>query len=157
MIGLPDGSRATVRGDSGSDEVGQRLPVDHVQGGVEQQQEAGPAGVDDAGVLEHRQQLRRSVERRAAAVTSGAEDVDQRAAGVGGVAGRFGGLPHDGEDRALDGCEHRRVGAGSRRLQRRLQRPRPVASSADFNVDAMPRRICDRMTPLLPRAPISAP
>ena len=87
---------------SGSVDVWQRLAVDDVQGGVEQQQEAGATGVDHPGVLEHRQQLRRVVERRAPAVTGGPEDVAQRAAGVGGAAGRFGGLPHDGEDRALD-------------------------------------------------------
>ena len=54
---------------------GQGRAVDHVQRGVEQQQEAGPAGVDDAGVLEHGQQVGRAVERglpapRAASSTS---------------------------------------------------------------------------------------
>ena len=41
----------------------QRLAVDDVQGGVEQQQEPGPAGVDDTGVLQHRQQVGRRGER----------------------------------------------------------------------------------------------
>ena len=32
-----------------------------------------------------------------------------------------------------------------------------VASPRPFSVEAMPRMICDRITPLLPRAPISEP
>ena len=46
--------------------LGQRLAVDDVQRRVEQQQEAGAAGIDDAGVLQHRQQLGRAGQRMTA-------------------------------------------------------------------------------------------
>ena len=46
-------------------------------------------------------------------------DVDQRATVVGRVPSGFGRLSHDGEDRALDGREHRGVGTGGRRFERR--------------------------------------
>ncbi len=54
-----------------------------MQGGVEQQQEPGAAGVDDAGVGEHRQQLGRPGERLPAGVARRAEHAGQRAAAVG--------------------------------------------------------------------------
>ena len=56
---------------------GQRLAIDDVQRGVEEQQEPGASGVDDAGVLQHREQLGRVVERRLAGCTCGAQHAHQ--------------------------------------------------------------------------------
>ena len=98
--------------------LGQWRAVDDVQRRVEQQQVAGTAGVDHTGVLEHREQLGRAVERLLAGRTGGAQHLDQRCPVGRGRLGRLGRLAHDGEDRALDRSQHRLVGAGRRRRQR---------------------------------------
>ena len=137
--------------------LGQRLAVDHVQGGVEEQQVPGAAGVDHAGVLQHRQQVRRprparSGRRRGRRARRRRARPRRRPP----PARRVGALAHHGEDRALDRREHGLVGGvggdpqrlgdrGAGRPRRRLE------------VEAMPRRIWERITPLLPRAPISEP
>ena len=128
-----------------------------MEGGVEQQQEAGAAGVDHPGVAQDRQQVGRAGQRLASGVAGRPQHVGQVAAGVGRGARRLGGLAHDGEDRALDGRQHGLVGRGRRGLQAVGQRCRRSTSPAALSVDASPRRICDRITPLLPRAPISEP
>ena len=70
---------------------------------------------------------------------------------------RLGRRAHDGEDGALDRAQHRLVGgvggAGGGRRRRRA----PDTASSGANVSARPRRICERITPELPRAPISDP
>ena len=102
---------------------------------VEQQQEAGAAGVDHPGLLQHRQHARGCCRaplagrrgRRAARSTS--EPPASAATLAASAASR-----HDGEDRALDRLEHRLVGAGGRGLQRlgdlRALRRRPVLERA---------------------------
>jgi hypothetical protein len=60
--------------------VGEVFAVDHVQGGVEEQQEPGAAGIDHSGVLEHRQQVRRPVEGGAAAIACGTQHLAESAA-----------------------------------------------------------------------------
>ena len=57
-----------------------------MQRGVEQQQEPGAAGIDHAGVLQHRQHVGRAVERRLAGGAGGVQHVGQRLAAVGGRA-----------------------------------------------------------------------
>ena len=51
--------------------LGERLAVDHVERGVEEQQVPGAAGVDHAGLLQHRQQIRRRLEGGPTGVASG--------------------------------------------------------------------------------------
>ena len=97
----------------------QRFVVNDVKGGVEQQQIPCSPGVDDAGVAQHGKQVGRLVESRLAADPRLTQDVVERLAGIGCLAGGFGGLPHDGQDRPLDGCEHGGVGPGGRRFQGR--------------------------------------
>ena len=68
----------------------QRFAVDDVQGGVEQQQVPRSAGVDDAGVLEHGEQVRCAVERRLAADRGPRRRTStSELAGVGGLARRL--------------------------------------------------------------------
>ena len=140
--------------------LGQRLAVDDVQRGVEQQQEPGAAGVDDAGVLEHRQQLGRAGRApRRPASRAARSTVDQRRARR---------PPPPSAASALSrttvrivpstGLQHRLVG-GRRRRRRARRRPWPPSTSAVALAasTARPRRIWQRITPLLPRAPISEP
>ena len=94
--------------------LGQRHAVDHVQRRVEEQQVPGPAGVDDTGVLQHRQQLGRVVERPLAGIARRPQRVDQRRVAGRRRLGGLGALAHDREDRALDRLEHGLVGAGGR-------------------------------------------
>ena len=69
---------------------------------------------------------------------------------------RLGGLADDGEDRAFgglrDGLVRRLRRAAEARSEPRRRRARPSSPAS-----ATPRMICERMTPELPRAPISAP
>ena len=70
---------------------------------------------------------------------------------------RLGDRAHDGEDRALDRAHHRLVrgvgAAAEARARGRRRRPR----RASRHSSASPRRICERITPELPRAPMSEP
>jgi hypothetical protein len=75
-----------------------------------QAEQALPAGIDDAGLAENRQQRRRlrdgllrGVDRRRQ------HDLDVVRL-LGGRDGRLGRLADDGEDRALDRLRHRAVG-----------------------------------------------
>ena len=133
----------------------QRATVDH---GEERRSSARTlaAGVDHARFLQHREE-------------PGAFD---GLAGGGGRAGRaarratlacfVGGLDrlgrgaHHGEDRAFDRPQHRLV-RGVGRAAEPATRSAPDASSWSEKVSASLRRICDRMTPELPRAPMSDP
>jgi hypothetical protein len=92
--------------------VGQRPAVDDVQGRVEQQEHAGATGVDDAGLLQHGEQVGRAGERIASRGAGGVEHLDQRAALGGASLCGLGRLAHDGEDRALDRAQHRLVRLG---------------------------------------------
>ena len=98
--------------------LGQRLTVDHEQRRVEQEQEPGSAGIDDAGVLQHGELLGSVVERGLAGGARGTEHSHQAGSvgrGGGGGVGRF---AHDGQDRALDRLEHRQICGRRCRLQR---------------------------------------
>ena len=150
-----------VAGSSGSG-IGERVAGDDVQRRVEQQQEAGTTGVDDAGVLEHRQQFGRVVERPLAGLARRTQHVDERR-----TLGRPRPCAASAHSRTTVrivpsiGLQHRLVGAGRGRLQR-LGELGPRSPSARccralVHVEAKPRRIWLRMTPLLPRAPISEP
>ena len=70
---------------------------------------------------------------------------------------RFGDLAHDREDRALDRAHHRlvrRVGGAPESAHARS----PAGTCVERRqVSATPRRICERITPELPRAPMSEP
>ena len=136
---------------------GDRTAVDDLEERVEQQREALAARVDDAGVAQDRQQVgcaRDGVARGSSAPRS--SNVDERRT----PCERFGGLgdlAHDGEDRAFDRAHDglvRGVGRVTEAVdecaRRYLRRARDTSS-------ARPRRICDRMTPELPRAPMSEP
>ena len=68
--------------------LGQRFAVDDVEGGVEQQQVAGAAGVDDTGVGAAPAAGRRAGERRPAGVARRTEHAGQRLAGGGRRGGR---------------------------------------------------------------------
>jgi hypothetical protein len=57
---------------------GQRLAVDDVERRVEEQEIAGATGVDDACVLQHRQQIGRAVERVLAGRPGGSDHVGER-------------------------------------------------------------------------------
>ena len=113
LVGEPD--RIVVVGIG----LGQRSTVDHVQCCIEEEQVAGPAGVDHAGVLQHREQLGCVVERTLAGLASSAQGVDERRIVRRRGLGRLGALAYDGEDRALDRLEHGLVGtdrSGAQRL-----------------------------------------
>ena len=91
------------------------------------------------------------------ALARGPQHVDERRSAGRRSLRRLGRLADDGEDRALDRLEHRLVGAGRGRRQR-LGDPVPRRRRrVPFSVDVRPRRIWLRITPLLPRAPISEP
>ena len=76
-------------------------------GGVEHHAEPAPAGVDDAGLAQHRELLRGVGEGLAGGGRRGAQDVPEPQGGVlGGPAGALGGRPRDGQDGALDGPAH---------------------------------------------------
>ncbi len=150
------GRSATSAGPSGG--AGTVAAVDHVEQGVEQQQEAGAAGVDHAGLLQHRQQLGRVVERRPARPWRVRSSSSTSATPVvGGGPRRLGRLADDGEDRALDRTLHGLVGqlGGAARARRRGSAASTTSGSRTISV--MPRSSCDRMTPELPRAPMSEP
>ena len=64
---------------------------------------------------------------------------------------------HDGEDRALDRTHHRLVRGVGRVAEAAHEHRRAPTSSCSRHSSARPRRICDRITPELPRAPMSEP
>ena len=67
----------TTFGAATVDGLRQRTAVDDVERGVEQQQEAGATGVDDAGLLQHGQEVGRALERRRRAGLGGLEHVER--------------------------------------------------------------------------------
>ena len=138
--------------------LGDRPPVDHVQHGVEQQQEPGAAGVDHAGLGQDGQELGRLVERHLAGVAGGLEHGDQAGVAVVGHEGlgRLGGLAHDREDRALDRPHDRLVGGVGGGPQRPGQGG-PVGPPSSPITDTSPRSTWDRMTPELPPGPHERP
>ena len=99
---------------------GQRLAVDHVQDRIEQQEVAGAARIDHAGLLQHRELLRCSGERLTTGVACRSGHVGERA-DVRRIGRRLGAHPGDGQDRPLDRVPNRLVGAGGRRRQRTSQ------------------------------------
>ena len=141
------------------DRLGHRPAVGHVEQHVEQQQEPGAAGVDHPGLGQHRQHLGGAGERVGAL---GAGGVEHRRRGrrrpSAAATAASDGLAHHGEDRALDRPHHRLVGR-----RRTPRRGRPAALAASNAVaprpprSTMPRRIWERITPELPRAPMSEP
>ena len=99
----------------------------------------------------------RALERVGALGAGRLEHGDEVGPAVGGRDRRLRRLAHDGEDRALDRPHHRLVGRrgrgrqrGGRARRRRRRRARPRRRRC-------PRRICERITPELPRAPMSEP
>ena len=131
--------------------------VDDVEHGVEQQQEPGPAGVDDAGLLEHGEQLGRAVEGDLAGLAGAGEHVDQRRAAGRSLPRRLGALPHDGEDGALHGPLHGLVRQPPTPRVSEAASTSPSTASWSRTTSVMPRRSWERMTPELPRAPMSDP
>ena len=133
------------------------------------------AGVDDAGLPQHRQQVGpaldaglprpRSRARGSSAMTSfcssgvarrGRAGCRRHVRELGGARG--GHLAHHGEHRALSRLAHRAVRAVGGARHRRADQHR-VDELAGAARSAPPRRrgcSCERMTPLLPRAPSSA-
>ena len=109
--------------------LGHAAAVDDVEEDVEEQQEAGAPGVDDAGLGQHRQHLGRALERVGALGPGGFEHADEVGPALGRGRGRLGRLADDGEDGALDRAHHGAVGglgrpAEGRRRRRRRRRPR---------------------------------
>ena len=137
---------------------GQRSIVDDMEGGIEEQQETRATGVDHPRVGQHLQQGRGAGQRRHSLRCGPRRGPPTRSAPlVGGGDGGLARFAHHGEDRALD-----RVADGAvRPLGRRGQGPgEPGAvdpGRASAATPENPRRICDMITPLLPRAPMSEP
>ena len=90
---------------------------------------------------------------RAASSTATSEPPSSFATAVG----RLRRLPHDGEDGALDRPHHRAVGRVGRGRRAPSANAGPSTASCSRNTSDMPRRTCDRITPELPRAPMSEP
>ena len=90
-----------------------RSAVDHLEEGVEEEDEAGAAGVDHPRLLQHREQLRRAGEGVAGRADSGVEHLDQGLLARRHRHCRLRCLPHDGEDRPLDRPHDRGVGGGA--------------------------------------------
>ena len=99
--------------------LGQRVTGDDVAQRVEEEAQPGPAGVDHARLGEHRQLLGRVLERHAGGVACAAHEPGEVRRPLGAL--RRG--ASDGEDRALDGTDHRlarhAVGARERLGERR--------------------------------------
>jgi hypothetical protein len=79
--------------------LGQGTPVDHVEQGIDEQHEAGAAGVDHAGLGQHRQELGGVLQGRGRGRRHRVQHLDQP--GVTGAVRGVGGVAGDGEDRAL--------------------------------------------------------
>ena len=98
--------------------LGQGVAGDHVERRVEQEQEPGPAGIDHAGLLEHRQLFGCVVQGPLAGLAGRTDHIGERATLVGRGPRRLCALAGDRQDRSLDRLEHRLIGAGRGRLQR---------------------------------------
>ena len=136
--------------------VGQRLAGERGCDAADDLEEPGAAGVDDAGLLQHRELLRRARERVLAA---GDERLKQLGVPEGRVASGLRllrQLADHGQHRSLDRPPHGPVGGvagadGSARLIRSVS----IAPGSP-STSAAPRTICEKITPEFPRAPISA-
>ena len=139
--------------------LGQRLAVDDVQRRVEQQQVTRPRRRRPPRRPSAPAAARACCRAPSAGGAGGAQHVDQRGAvGRRRSCAASADSRDDGEDRPLDRPQHRLVGAGR---GRRAAPRRPCAPLTrrrrPSSVDTRPRRIWLRITPLLPRAPISEP
>jgi hypothetical protein len=107
--------------------LGHGAAVDDVEQRVDEQEEAGAAGVDHAGVLQDRQQFGGAGEAGPPTGDGRLEHVEQRPV-LGRPGGRrLGRLAGDGEDGALDRLHHGAVGRFGRRREG-LGQARPVGA-----------------------------
>ena len=84
----------------------QGAPVEHEEERIEEEEEPGTAGVDDAGLGQHRQHLGRAGQRVGRLVPRTLHDAHE----AGPVGGAHGGGGGDGEDGPFDGPHHRPPG-----------------------------------------------
>ena len=128
---------------------------DAVGEAAEQHEHAVAAGVDDAGLLQGRQLGGRVLDRDSAGLFDRCQQVLQAKA-VGHRLGRRRHLADDREHGALDRRLHGAVG-GVLSLEHGALEDRRVSELACPHTSQMPRTICERITPELPRAPMSEP
>ena len=135
---------------------GERAFVDDVERRIEKEQETRTAGVDHTGIGEHLEQGRRALQRLAPFGAGGIEDAEQIGADSAAATAA-----------SLDSRTTVRI-VPSTGLPTAPYAPSAAAASAEAKaapstdvesatVVEKPRRICDMITPLLPRAPMSEP
>ncbi len=88
----------------------ERLPPQAGDDAPQDLHQARPAGVDDTGLAQDGEELRRALHGFAAAREGGVEHVVEGAAGLGGLLRRLGHGPNDGEHRPLHRLPHGPVG-----------------------------------------------
>ena len=135
--------------------LGQRLARHDRGDAAEDLRQAGASRVDDAGLAQHLQLLRRALDRLLGRLDQLAHQVRNGRIVRSEPLRCLGGLADDREHRPLDGLPNGAVGG----VARPAQRPAIAAASigaASPSDSAAPRTICERMTPELPRADISA-
>ena len=115
------------------------------------------AGVHDAGLLEHRKEIGGAPDGLERLVTTASTTpvMSSPASTAAGAAAR--GVPQHGEHRSLDRLAHRLEGDLHGSGQRVRDGPPVDALAAAPSPSHRPRRIWLRMTPELPRAPMSDP
>ena len=123
----PTATELCTSSTAGSGRVGH-----HVQARGEQQLEPATAGVDDAGLAQHREQVGGARDRVAGGAGGALEHAGERGLALGHrPLHRLRGRAHDGEDGALDRAQHRLVGGvgrpGAARRRRRSPTPRRAA------------------------------
>ena len=140
--------------------LGHGPAVDDVRGSASSSsRKPGAAGVDDAGVAAAPAAARACAPSGVGAAGRGrVEHVDRAVAAVAGRrSARLGGLADDGEDRALDRAHHRLVGGVGGRGAAPRRASAPSTPSASANAVGEAPQDLRRITPELPRAPISEP
>ena len=129
---------------------------------VEQDQQSAAAGVDHAGVTQYVKLLGGLLQRDHRGVTGGDDRPGQPLPGVRGLLdGVTGGLEHR-DDRPRDlSAAHRGDDQINPAMQCRAEQrgvdvvsAPPASAAARAVTSAIPRRIWDRITPELPRAPL---
>ena len=131
-----------------------RLARDDSRDAADDLEQARAACVDDACRPEYVEQLGSALDRVRASENDGGNQLARRSAGM--PLGLLRHLADDGQHRAFDRLRHRGVCRVARAAERTRERRASRARSASATASAKPRMIWERMTPELPRAPISA-